>query len=375
MFKIFFNKCKYFGIHAVFSLDGKYSYKSIKNLMLLHIFYKYLHTSSVGRIFLRTIMKHIIAALLLVPVLAWAWQPPAGKPVTATVGFAPGSGNEVSFRIVAAQVERTNPKLSFVVQNKPGAGEIPGVNWFAQQPVNGTNLYIASQQGLFTATELWYPGQLRINPMDMEFVTTIAKSPLAVVANINSRINTPEQFIQLLKNPPAPVNVAIGATAHRIVLEYLMDSVKGDRKQVQAVLYKGPAQAVQDVAGNQAEFGIMPIAIARPLIDAGRVKAIAITSEQRLAQIPRVPLWKDHVPGLNVYAAWMIMLPPGTPAEQVHYYNKLFVPAINSPEAKKMFDDNLMFTVRSEQTPEGVRAYISRLQAQWMPYTRKITPN
>jgi tripartite-type tricarboxylate transporter receptor subunit TctC len=211
--------------------------------------------------------------------------------------------------------------------------------------------------------------------MDMEFVTTIAKSPLAVVANINSRVNTPEQFIERVKNPQTPVNVAIGATAHRIVLEYLMDAVKGDRKQVQAVLYKGPAQAVQDVAGNQVEFGIMPIAIAKPLIDAGKVKPIAITSEQRLTQIPKVPLWKDHVPGLNVYAAWMIVLPPGTPREQVDYYNKIFVPAINSPEAKKLFDENLMFTVKSEQTPEGVRAYISRLQTQWTPYTRKISPN
>lgn len=320
-------------------------------------------------------MKRIIAALLLVPALAWAWQPPTGKPVTATVGFAPGSGNEVSFRIAEAQVKKTHPELTFVVQNKPGAGEIIGVNWFAQQAPNGTNLYIASQQGLFTATEQWYPGQLRINPMDMEFVTTIAKSPLAVVANINSRVNTPEQFIERVKNPQTPVNVAIGATAHRIVLEYLMDAVKGDRKQVQAVLYKGPAQAVQDVAGNQAEFGIMPIAIAKPLIDAGKVKPIAITSEQRLTQIPKVPLWKDHVPGLNVYAAWMIMLPPGTPREQIDYYNKIFVPAINSPEAKKLFDENLMFTVKSEQTPEGVRAYISRLQTQWTPYTRKISPN
>jgi tripartite-type tricarboxylate transporter receptor subunit TctC len=320
-------------------------------------------------------MKRIIAALLLVPALAWAWQPPAGRPVTATVGFAPGSGNEVSFRIAEAQVKKTHPELTFVVQNKPGAGEIIGVNWFAQQAPNGTNLYIASQQGLYTATEQWYPGQLRINPMDMEFVTTIAKSPLAVVANINSRVNTPEQFIERLKNPQTPVNVAIGATAHRIVLEYLMDAVKGDRKQVQAVLYKGPAQAVQDVAGNQAEFGIMPIAIAKPLIDAGKVKPIAITSEQKLTQIPKVPLWKDHVPGLNVYAAWMIMLPPGTPREQVDYYNRLFVPAINSPEAKKLFDENLMFTVKSEQTPEGARAYISRLQTQWTPYTRKISPN
>ena len=321
-------------------------------------------------------MKRIIAALLLVPALAWAWQPPAGRPVTATVGFAPGSGNEVSFRIVSSIAEKTNNLgNTFMIQNKPGAGEIIGVNWFAQQAPNGTNLYIASQQGLYTATEQWYPGQLKINPMDMEFVTTIAKSPLAVVANINSRVNTPEQFIERLKNPQAPVNVAIGATAHRIVLEYLMDHVRGDRKQVQAVLYKGPAQAVQDVAGNQAEFGIMPIAIAKPLIDAGKVKPIAITSEQRLTQIPKVPLWKDHVPGLNVYAAWMIMLPPGTPREQIDYYNRLFVPAINSAEAKKLFDDNLMFAVKSEQTPEGARAYISRLQTQWTPYTRKINPN
>jgi tripartite-type tricarboxylate transporter receptor subunit TctC len=292
------------------------------------------------------------------------------------VGFAPGSGNEVSFRIVSSIAEKNNNLgNTFVINNRPGAGEVIGVNWFAQQAPNGTNLYIASQQGLFTATEQWYPGQLRINPMDMEFVTTIAKSPLVVVANSNSRTNTPEQLIERLKNPKEPINVAIGATAHRIVLEYLMDHVRGDHKLVQAVLYKGPAQAVQDVAGNQTEFGIMPIAIARPLIEAGKVKPIAITSEQRLAQIPQVPLWKDHVPGLNVYAAWMIMLPPGTPREQIDYYNRLFVPAINSPEAKKIFDENLMFAVKSEQTPEGVRAYISRLQTQWTPYTRKISPN
>ena len=71
----------------------------------------------------------------------------------------------------------------------------------------------------------------------------------------------------------------------------------------------------------------------------------------------------------------MIMLPPGTPREQVDYYNNLFVPAINSAEAKKLFDDNLMFSVKSEQTPEGARAYMSRLQTQWIPYTRKISTN
>jgi tripartite-type tricarboxylate transporter receptor subunit TctC len=320
-------------------------------------------------------MKKLLAIFLLAPTLALAWQPPAGKPITTTVGFAPGSGNEVSFRIIEAQVKKARPELTFVVNNRPGAGESIAVNWFAQQATDGTNLYVASQQGLFTATELWFPGQLKINPMDMEFVTTIAKSPLAVVAHVSSKTNTPEQLLARMKNTKEPVNFALGALAHKLVFEYLMDHAKGDRKLIEAAIYKGPAQAVQDVAGNQVEFGILPTAIAYPLVKAGKVKYIALAGEQRLAQIPEVPLWKDTVPGLNVYAAWMIMLPPGTPREQVEYYNKLFVPAINSPEAKKMFDENLMFTVKAEQTPEGARAYMTRLINQWTPYVKRIPPN
>jgi tripartite-type tricarboxylate transporter receptor subunit TctC len=318
-------------------------------------------------------MKKLLAIFLLAPTLALAWTPP--KTVTSTVGFAPGSGNEVSFRIVSSIVEKQNPAVNFVVQNKPGGGESVGVNWFAQQPTNGSNLYIASQQGLFTATETWFPGLLKINPMDMEFVTTIAKSPLAVVAHVSSRTNTPEQLLERMRNTQQPINFALGAPAHQLVFEYLMDHVKGNRQLIQTATYKGPAQAVQDVAGNQVEFGILPIAIAKPLIDAGKVKPIALAGDQRLVQIPNVPLWKDTVPGLVVNAAWMIMLPPGSPREQVEYYNRVFVPAINSAEAKKMFDDNLMFTVKAEQTPEGARAYMSKLIKKWEPYVKRIKPN
>jgi tripartite-type tricarboxylate transporter receptor subunit TctC len=320
-----------------------------------------------------SIKKLLAVGAILAMSSVMAFAPP--KTVTATVGFAPGSGNEVSFRIVGAIVEKSHPGTAYIVQNKPGGGESVGVNWFAQQPTSGSNLYIASQQGLFTATETWFPGLLKINPMDMEFVTTIAKSPLAVVAHVNSRTSTPEQLLARLQNTREPVNFALGAPAHQLVFEYLMDHVKGDRKLIQTVTYKGPAQAVADVAGNQVEFGILPIAIAKPLIDAGKVKPIALAGDQRLAQIPTVPLWKDTVPGLVVNAAWMVMLPPGSSREQVEYYNRVFVAAINSPEAKKQFDDNLMFTVRSEQTPEGARDYISQLIKKWGPYAKRIKPN
>lgn len=320
-----------------------------------------------------SIKKLLAASAILALSSAMAFTPP--KTVTATVGFAPGSGNEVSFRIVSSIVEKQHPGTAYIVQNRPGGGESVGVNWFAQQPTTGANLYIASQQGLFTATETWFPGQLKINPMDMEFVTTIAKSPLAVVAHVNSPTNTPAQLLERMRNTKQPMNFALGAPAHQLVFEYLMEHIKGDRQLIQTATYKGPAQAVQDVAGNQVEFGILPIAIAKPLIDAGKVKAIALAGEQRLAQIPNVPLWKDTVPGLTVNAAWMIMLPPGSPREQIEYYNRVFVAAINSPEAKKIFDENLMFTVKAEQTPEGARAYMSQLIRKWESYVKRIKPN
>lgn len=315
-------------------------------------------------------MKRLLISLFFVPILSFAWTPP--KTVTTTVGYAPGSGNEVSFRIASSILEKKDPSVSYIVQNKPGAGEVVALNWFTKLPTDGSNLYIASQQGVFTATEIWFPNQATYKPMDLEFVTTIAKSPLCVVAHVSSKTNTPQELVKRLKNTKEPINFALGATAHKLVFEYLMDKTNGNKDLVKSALYKGPAQAVQDVAGNQTEFGILPTAIAYPLVKAGKVKYIALAGEQRLEQIPDVPLWKDTVPGLNVYAAWMIVLPPGSPREQVDYYNRVFVPAINSPEAKKLFDENLMFTVKSEQTPEGARKYIEGLRAQWQPYFRKI---
>ena len=315
-------------------------------------------------------IKKMLIALLLVPAMAMAWEPP--KQVTATVGYAPGSGNELSFRGVAAIVEKNNPGTSFVVNNLPGAGEVVALNWFTKLPADGANIFISSQQGVFTATEIWYPELAKFRAMDLEFVTTIAKSPLAVVASINRTANTPKELVERLKNTKTPITVGLGATAHKILFEYLMEKGHGNQAQVKTVMYKGPGQVMTDIGGNHIEFGILPTAVAYPLVKAGKAKYIALAGEQKLAQIPSVPLWKDTIPGLNVYAAWMITMPPGTPRAQVDYYNKLFVPAIRSREAKEFFDANLMFTVPEEQTPEGARAYIVNLRQQWMPYIRKI---
>jgi len=318
-----------------------------------------------------SIKKLSIAMLFSLAATTMAFSPP--RVVNVTVGYAPGSGNETSFRGVAAVVEKANPNINFVITNRPGADEVVALNQFMKLPGDGTNLYITSQQGVFTTIEQWYADQIRFNPLDMELVTTIAKSPLAVIANIDSPTNTPQELLARLKNTNRPITFGLGAGAHKLVFEYLMDKGRGNHNQVKAIMYKGPAQAAQDVAGNQVEFGIMPTAVAYGLYRAGKIKYIALASEFKITTLSHVPLWKDAgMPGLNIYGAWMIALPPGTPKEIVKYYQDLFVPAIRSAEAQAFFDNNLMFPVPAEQNSDGARKFIMSIRETWIPYVRNM---
>jgi len=320
-------------------------------------------------------MKKLLSFIFLLASIttASAFTPP--KQINVTVGFAPGSGNEVSFRGIAAIIEKNNPNINFVITNRPGADEVIAMNFFAQQPKDGSHLYIPSQQGAFTIIEQWYPDQLKVNPMDLELITTIAKSPLAIVANVNSKTNTPRELLDRVRNTNENINFAIGASAHRLLFEYMMDHGKGNSNRVQSVLYRGPAQAVQDVAGGQAEFGIMPVAVSYPLYKAGKIKYIGLASDYKISAIPEVPLLKEAIPGLTIYGAWMIALPPETPKEIVKYYQDLFVTAIRSPEAKQFFEQNLMIAIPEEQSPEGAKKFINHIRTVWMPYAKKIKPN
>jgi tripartite-type tricarboxylate transporter receptor subunit TctC len=317
-------------------------------------------------------MKKIIAAAAVVlSVAAHAFEAP--RTVTVTTGFGPGSGNEVSFRAVAAIVEKQNPGTSYVVMQKPGGDEVVALNWFtAQNPVPGNNIYITSHQGPFTTMGRWYRDQMTFDPMKLEFVTTIAKSPLAVIAKSSSQTNTPKQLIERLRNTRETIYFGIGAGAHRLAFEYLVDKSNGNRDLVKSAMYRGPAQALNDVAGGHVEFAIVPTAVAYGMYKSGQVKYIGLAGEQRLSLIPEVPLMQDTVPGMNVYAAWSIVLPPGSSPAQVKFYQDQFVPAIRSAEAKKFFEQNLMFTVPEEHSPEGMRRHIIDLRKQWLPYVEQI---
>lgn len=319
---------------------------------------------------MKKFLTAIIAAVaVLTSSVAWAWQPT--KPVTVLIGFAPGSGNEMSFRAVAQEVERTTG-VSFVVVNQPGADAALSLNNLVAARPDGYTINIASQQGTWVMADVISRDIIRFTPDSFEYTVNIAKSPLALIAPVDSPINTPQEFLKLIETTNKPVTVAVGASSHKLAYEYVMNNTKARRDMVAAASYKGPAPAGQDVAGKHVDFGIIPAAVAYGLVKAGKVKYIGIFGEQKLDKIPEVPLMQSVIPGANVYAGWGILLPKGTPPEVVKWYTDNFVRAIRSETAQRFFNENLMFVEERELTPQGYKRSMLELRKVWLPIAQKM---
>ena len=227
-------------------------------------------------------------ALALFTTSALAWQPT--KPVTVVFPNGPGAGNEISFRIVADIVEKKTG-AKFVPEYRPGADGNIAINHLVTVPRDGHTIAVPACQSNWVTPEIWYPHMIRYNPMDLEPVANIARSPLAFWARPNSKINTPEEFVAAIRNKERPLTVAIGGGGHKLAVEYLVDKLRvpgGDR--LETVMYKGPAQALLDVMGGHVEFGVTPVAVGYPHVQAGKLKFIGIADTRPLPGLEHIPL-------------------------------------------------------------------------------------
>jgi len=319
-------------------------------------------------------MKKFLLMLLLVPVLAFAWEPT--KPVSVIVGNTPGAGNELAFRKLAEIVQKTDPKFTYVVQNIPGADSVIAQNKFLEVEPDGYTVSLPSHMSTYVTNDIWEKKVKKFKYDDYLDVLTMGKSPLVLVAGVKSTITTPEEFIRYIRITGGPINIAVGGGAHRTAFEYLMEKGHGNRDMVKPIKFNGPAPAVQSVASYDGkvgtEFGIMPIAVAKPLVDAGKVRAIGFTGTRKLAQFPNVPLLRDVAPGINVYAAWSLELPKGTPKEVVEWYTKNFTTAIKSKEYAEWMESNVVFYEESELTPAGLKKQMDSLRSTFLPVLEKI---
>jgi tripartite-type tricarboxylate transporter receptor subunit TctC len=316
-------------------------------------------------------MKKLLIALLLLPIMALAWEPT--KPITVLIGNQPGSGNEVGFRAISAQVNKTHPDATFVIELKPGADSVVAMNALYNAKPDGYTIAIPSYMSTYVTNDIW---QKDIKQFQYNSFTTafgMGKSPLTIVANPKSKVNTPAELAKLVRDTDKPITFAIGGGAHRMAFEFFMLKAKGNKDQVKFTQFPGPLQAVTAVASDAGmEFGIMPIAIALPLVQAGKVKVIGITGERKLTNLPNAEPIRVGGSSINVFAAWALALPPNTPKEIVDWYAKAFIPALRSAEIKQYYDSNLIFIEESELTPSGFNRHIEHIRSIWIPLSQQV---
>ena len=317
-------------------------------------------------------MKKLLAVLLLVPVLAFAWEPT--KPITVIFPNGPGAGNEISFRIVAEQIERKKV-ASFVSEHRPGADGNVAMNHFNTVPADGYTVAVPACQSNWVTAEIWYPNAVKYNAMEFEPVSNIARSPLAFFAKSDSVVNTPQDLVRDIRENKRPITFAIGGGGHKLAVEYLLTKLRIDsNNKVVTAMYKGPAQALLDVMGGHAEFGVTPIAVGWPHVQSGKLKLIGVANDHVIKGLENYSLMKTVAPGLNIHGCWNLVLPKGTPLEIQAWYRDNFIPAINSKESERKFVENMMFVTPAEQTPEGVRAGMVRMRQVWQPIAQRIKP-
>jgi tripartite-type tricarboxylate transporter receptor subunit TctC len=315
--------------------------------------------------------KLTLAFLFFISTSVLAWQPT--KPITVVFPNGPGAGNEISFRMVSGIVEKKTG-ASFVAEYKPGADGNIAMNYFNTLPADGYHVAVPACQSNYVTPDIWYSSMVKYNAMDFEPVANIGRSPLAFWAKANSPVNTPQELITAIKKKERPIQFAIGGAGHKLAVEYLSTSLNVQGDMVETIMYKGPAQALQDVLGGHVEFGVTPVGVGLPLYQAGKIKLIGMANEHPIKGFEKIPLMKDYAPGLNIHGCWNLVLPPKTPADVQTWYRENFIPALRSQELKTKYEENLMFITPTELSPEGVRASMVKLRQVWQPIARKIKP-
>lgn len=234
------------------------------------------------------------------------------KPVKILVGFPPGSGSDTTARRLAQKLFE-NLGQAFVVENRPGGGAALAAELVARAEPDGYTL-LASSSGPLILGPL-VNKNLRYDTLrDFAPVAPLSRGWYALIVNAKSRFTTLKDFVDAAKANPGKLNYASsgsGVTNH-VLMEMFMRSAG---VSLHHVPYKGATPALIDLAGGQVDAMFETPAAAEPLVRQGKLRLLAVSSEERLSTLPEVPTVSESgYPGFRGEAWTAILAPARTPA-------------------------------------------------------------
>ena len=302
----------------------------------------------------------IAAACLLAATTAFAAENYPTRPVRIIVPFSPGGATDIVTRLVAQKLTEMWGQ-TLVVDNRAGAGGNIGGDIAAKSNPDGYTLFMTSGS-IVTANQHMY-AKMPFNPeKDLVAVTNVASGPQVIVVHPSNPAKNLKEFIALAKAKPKSMtfgSAGIGTQTHLAAENFIYTA----GIDVTHVPYKGEGPAVSDLVGGQIQFVAPNMSAAIAFINTGKLRALAVTSKARSAQLPNVPAVSETLPGFENLGWFGIMVPAGTLKAVVARVHADTVKALASPDLLKRFTDIGMVPVGN--SPQDFAKDIKAESARW----------
>ncbi len=290
-----------------------------------------------------------------------AW--PAAKPITIIVPFSAGGSVDATARLVGQKLgERL--KQTVVVENLAGAGGVIGVAKAVQAAPDGYTLVLGADSPIAIA-RLVTPASVRYDAQkDLTPIGLVTTAPMVIVARPGLAAASLSEVVELARAQPG--KLSYGTSGVGTVLQLAMEMIKEQAKvEIIHVPYRGGAQIVSDVIGNQLDLAMLVSISAVSQVQSKRLKAIAVTSDKRVASLPDVPTVAETpgFKGFNVVAWTGLFAPAHTPPAIVERLSRELDAVLRSDEVRDKLAEQ--GAVPGSGTPAAFATFVAREEERY----------
>ena len=283
------------------------------------------------------------------------------KPIRMVVAFAPGGSTDVLARIVGQKLSESLG-TPVIIDNRAGANGTIGSDVVAKSPADGYTIMMGEVGSLAMAPGL-YP-KLPYDPSrDFTAITLVARTPLLATVRSDSPLKSLADLITKARNKPGSLTYpSSGAGGPNHLAGELFD-IQAKVKTTH-VPYKGGGPAALSIASGETDFGLMSAVTINALLQGGKLKTLAVASDQRLASMPTVPTMSEAgLPGFEAETWFMLVAPAGMPRPIADKLSAEIAKILPVPSTKERLEQ--MGAIPVGNSPDAAAAFLRAELAKW----------
>lgn len=314
--------------------------------------------------FLRRRTLRLLTSVLLVAPL-WSATPALAKdaypakPIRLIVGYPPGGSNDIAARIIAPELSQLLG-TTVVVENKAGANGVIGADHVAKAAPDGYTLLLSSMSPVILA-----PQTMKQPPFDVleDFapVNMIAITPEAIALGTKRQgITSLPQLLELAKKERITLSSSGAGGLPHLTIELL----KKVQPNIEHVPYKGAGPALTDTLAGHVDGIVMDLPPLYNQIKEGKLKALAVTSENRVSFLSHVPTAQETLPGFNAENWIGIFAPANTPTAVLNTLDQALRKAVTQPKVNTALEA-VALSPATQDSPAAFQQQVANDHARW----------